>query len=73
MKDEIIERAKRVMRDTNTGPAHGLYPFQWNWDSVLSALGFAEYYDPHTAEPCGGAHFTWSSAMVIEILSSQAD
>jgi hypothetical protein len=73
MKDEIIERAKRVMRNTKTGPAHGLYPFQWNRDSVLSALGFAEYYDPHTAEPCGGAHFTWTAAMVIEILSSQAD
>lgn len=40
---------------------------------LIDKSGFAEYYDPHTAEPCGGAHFTWTAAMVIEILSSQAD
>jgi len=32
--------------------------------------GFAEYYDPITAEPCGGGEFTWTAAMVIEILST---
>ena len=39
-------------------------------DSVRLILksGFAEYYDPITAEPCGGGQFTWTAAMVIEIL-----
>ena len=39
-------------------------------DSVklIEESGFAEYYDPHTAEPCGGGRFTWTAAMVIEIL-----
>ncbi len=39
-------------------------------DSVklIRKSGFAEYYDPLTAEPCGGGQFTWTAAMVIEIL-----
>ncbi|MEX0277003.1 MAG: trehalase family glycosidase [Ruegeria sp.] len=39
-------------------------------DSVrlIRQSGFAEYYDPISAEPCGGEHFTWTAAMVIEIL-----
>lgn len=40
-------------------------------DSVrlIEESGFAEYYDPITAEPCGGGNFTWTAAMVIEFLS----
>lgn len=39
-------------------------------DSVklIEQSGFAEYYDPITAEPCGGGTFTWTAAMVIEFL-----
>lgn len=39
-------------------------------DSVklIELGGFAEYYDPMTGEPCGGLHFTWTAAMVIEFL-----
>lgn len=42
-------------------------------DSVrlIETSGFAEYYDPITAEPCGGGNFTWTAAMVIEFLSQQ--
>ena len=36
---------------------------------LIEKSGFAEYYDPRTAEPCGGATFTWTAAMVIEILA----
>jgi len=38
---------------------------------LIEKSGFAEYYDPITAEPCGGDQFTWTAAMVIEILSKQ--
>lgn len=38
---------------------------------LIEKSGFAEYYDPTTAEPCGGGQFTWTAAMVIEILSTQ--
>lgn len=37
---------------------------------LINTSGFAEYYDPITGEPCGGEHFTWTAAMVIEFLSS---
>lgn len=39
-------------------------------DSVklIETGGFAEYFDPMTGEPCGGLHFTWTAAMVIEFL-----
>ncbi|MEM9496406.1 MAG: trehalase family glycosidase [Pseudomonadota bacterium] len=36
---------------------------------LISNSGFAEYYDPHTGEPCGGKSFTWTAAMVIEFLT----
>ncbi len=36
---------------------------------LIEKSGFAEYYDPATAEPCGGTTFTWTAAMVIEILA----
>ncbi len=31
--------------------------------------GFAEYHDPISGDPCGGASFTWTAAMVMEFLS----
>ncbi|MGV6802742.1 MAG: amylo-alpha-1,6-glucosidase [Ruegeria sp.] len=39
---------------------------------LIEQSGFAEYYDPNTAEPCGGSSFTWTAAMVIEILKTEA-
>ncbi|MDE0345593.1 MAG: trehalase family glycosidase, partial [Boseongicola sp.] len=38
---------------------------------LIEKSGFAEYYDPVTGEPCGGSNFTWTAAMVIEILSAE--
>ena len=37
---------------------------------LITQSGFAEYYDPITAEPCGGGRFTWTAAMVIEFLEA---
>jgi hypothetical protein len=37
---------------------------------LITQSGFAEYYDPVTAEPCGGGRFTWTAAMVIEFLEA---
>ena len=36
---------------------------------LIRTSGFAEYYDPQDGEPCGGGSFTWTAAMVIELLS----
>lgn len=39
---------------------------------LINTGGFAEYYDPLTGEPCGGATFTWTAAMVMEFLERAA-
>lgn len=42
-----IDQAKRILVENDRGgytvPTHGLYPFQWNWDSAFVAMGFALY------------------------------
>lgn len=41
----LDQAAARILRDNDLGgytvPTKGLYPFQWNWDSCLTALGWA--------------------------------
>ena len=39
---------------------------------LIYTAGFAEYFDPMTGEPCGGASFTWTAAMVMEFLNRAA-
>ena len=40
---DMLSEAERILRLNDKGhytvPTHGLYPFQWNWDSCLTALG----------------------------------
>ena len=42
-KQALLAEADRILelndRGRYTVPTHGLYPFQWNWDSCLVALG----------------------------------
>jgi hypothetical protein len=39
LSDAAIDILKENDRGTYTVPTKGLYPFQWNWDSCLTALG----------------------------------
>jgi hypothetical protein len=45
--EAIFEQAVAVLRANDRGsytvPTEGLYPFQWNWDSCLTALGQSHY------------------------------
>lgn len=41
--DHAIEILKENDQGTYTVPTKGLYPFQWNWDSCLTALGQFHY------------------------------
>ncbi|AKR55417.1 hypothetical protein XM25_06275 [Devosia sp. H5989] len=41
--DHALEVLKENDRGTYTVPTKGLYPFQWNWDSCLTALGQSHY------------------------------
>ena len=43
--EALRAQAAAIVRDNDRGaytvPTKGLYPFQWNWDSCLVALGWA--------------------------------
>ncbi|MBV8455620.1 MAG: hypothetical protein JO122_03270 [Acetobacteraceae bacterium] len=48
MNNELTSRAQAILRTNDRGgytvpTSSGLYPAQWNWDSCLVALGFAQY------------------------------
>jgi hypothetical protein len=49
---ELLTSAERVLRANDNGgytvPSRATYPHQWNWDSALAALGWAEL-DPGRA------------------------
>ena len=40
----LDDRAIAILRQNDQGgytlPTHGLYPYQWNWDSAFAAWGF---------------------------------
>ena len=44
---ELDQRAIAILRENEWGdytlPTLGLYPYQWNWDSMFVALGFSEF------------------------------
>ncbi len=46
-RSDMLKEAQRILQVNDKGsytvPTHGLYPFQWNWDSCLTALGQATY------------------------------
>ena len=43
----VTAAARKILHDNDRGgytvPTAGLYPFQWNWDSMFVALGWAEF------------------------------
>lgn len=78
MKDQLLQHARQVLHDNDRGsytvPTHGLYPFQWNWDSALSALGFAHFDEARawTEIETLMAH-QWEDGMVPHIIFHQDD
>ena len=54
MHKEIDEKARAILRGNDKGgftvPTAGLYPYQWNCDSVFVALGFATFYEARACE-----------------------
>ena len=40
--------------------------------ALIRKSGFAEYYDPRDGAALGGSHFTWTAAMVLELLPRAA-
>lgn len=78
MSETLLAQAKAVMRRNDRGtytvPTHGLYPFQWNWDSALSALGF-QYIDEARAwtEIQTLFEHQWDDGMVPHIIFHEPD
>lgn len=44
---DLDDAARKILerndKGTYTVPTHGLYPYQWNWDSAFAAFGFAQF------------------------------
>ncbi|WP_424988646.1 amylo-alpha-1,6-glucosidase [Microbulbifer sp. S227A] len=77
-KSEMIDHARQVLRDNDRGsytvPTHGLYPFQWNWDSALSALGFSHHDEARAwTEIATLLAHQWEDGMVPHIIFHQPD
>ncbi|TLP55527.1 hypothetical protein FEE96_22695 [Parasedimentitalea maritima] len=72
------QAARQILIQNDKGcytiPTKGLYPYQWNWDSAIAALGFAEF-DITRAWIELETLFSgqWSDGMVPHILFHQPD
>lgn len=75
----VTQNAIEVLKGNDRGgytiPTDGLYPYQWNWDSAISALGIAEYdLDRAWQEIETLMSGQWDSGMVPQIIfHSKAD
>ncbi|MFT4148768.1 MAG: hypothetical protein QM656_01115 [Paracoccaceae bacterium] len=69
-----VEILKENDRGTYTVPTKGLYPFQWNWDSCLTAIG-QQHYDEARAWVEIDTLFAhqWPDGMVPQIIFHQPD
>ncbi len=78
MAEALFERAKEIIGKNDLGtytvPTHGLYPFQWNWDSCLTAIGLAHYDEERawTEIETLFAH-QWDDGMVPHIVFHKED
>jgi glycogen debranching enzyme len=78
MKNETLQKAEAILRKNDRGsytvPTHGLYPFQWNWDSCLSAIGFSHIDEDRAwVEIETLFNHQWEDGMVPHIVFHQHD
>lgn len=70
---DLRTEAKAILAANDLGgytvPTHGLYPFQWNWDSAFVAMGFATYdIDRALRELERLAEGQWDDGMIPQIV-----
>jgi len=75
---DISTEAKEVLITNDRGgytvPTAGLYPYQWNWDSAVAALGFAQFdVDRAWVEIETLFQGQWDDGMVPHILFHKSD
>jgi len=74
----LFANAEAILRDNDRGaytiPTKGLYPFQWNWDSCLTALGQRHFDEARAWTEIGTllAH-QWPDGMVPHIVFHAPD
>ncbi|MEM7442015.1 MAG: trehalase family glycosidase [Pseudomonadota bacterium] len=74
----LVELATAILKENDRGlysvPTSGLYPFQWNWDSCLTALGQA-WNDENRAwtEVATLMDHQWPDGMVPHIIFHRED
>jgi Trehalase len=53
-QDQLTREAQATLRANDRGgytvPTAGLYPFQWNWDAAVTALGWITFDEPRAWE-----------------------
>lgn len=75
---DLHQQARDILRQNDKGgytlPTHGLYPYQWNWDSAFAAWGFTTF-DPDRGWTELETLLTgqWDDGMVPHILFHRAD
>lgn len=70
---DVRAQAKAILAANDRGgytvPTHGLYPFQWNWDSAFVAMGFATFdIDRALRELERLAEGQWADGMIPQIV-----
>ncbi|MBU0781249.1 MAG: hypothetical protein KKC72_14545, partial [Alphaproteobacteria bacterium] len=78
MANAIFDHAAEILRENDRGtytvPTHGLYPFQWNWDSCLTAIGQAHIDEGRAwTEIDTLFDHQWDDGMVPHIVFHQHD
>lgn len=75
---DLDEQARQILRQNDQGgytlPTHGLYPYQWNWDSAFAAWGFATFDNPRAWDELDVLMASqWDTGMVPHIIFHKPD
>lgn len=75
---DLDQQAIQILRENEWGdytlPTKGLYPYQWNWDSMFVALGFSEIdLDRAWTEVESLFQGQWSNGMAAHIVFRRDD
>ncbi|MDA9865445.1 hypothetical protein N9C96_02090 [bacterium] len=76
--NDLDTQARDILRGNDKGgytlPTHGLYPYQWNWDSVFAAWGFATFDNTRAWDELDTLMASqWDSGMVPHIIFHRPD
>ncbi|MBW4709990.1 hypothetical protein KX928_19575 [Roseobacter sp. YSTF-M11] len=74
----LDDQARAILRQNDMGgytlPTHGLYPYQWNWDSAFAAWGFATFDNARAWDELDTLMASqWESGMIPHIIFHQPD